>query len=133
MAGLKENKRIKELRAIIQTQNEELKRLEELSYQLEVKMVQMKQFGTVKKYSIEPYLVEEDDRFEDNLSEKLEGILNKINSIKTMIKDERKELVLKNGSLRKENQQLLKKQRLEKEKKDAEMMIVPQGMFIRLY
>ena len=128
MGGLKESSRIKELKAIIQTQNDELKRLEELSYQLEVKMVNMKKFEHLKKYSTSPYQEEEEENsFDDHLSEKLEGILSKINSIKTLMKDEKKEIVLENGMLRNENQQLRNKQGLEKEMKEARMMILPRG------
>ena len=133
MGALNEPKRIKELKAIIQTQNEELKRLEDLSFQLEEKMVQMKKIGNLKKYSRKPNHNVGEDRFEDHLSEKLEGILNKVNSIKRLIEDERKELVLENGKMRKENRHLRNKQLQYKEKKEARTMIVPQGMCRDLY
>ena len=124
----KVSKGTKELKSIIHRQNEELKRLEDLSMRLIFKMHEKNKVGQLKTASKHPKLSGKEfafeDLFEDHLAEKLQGVVHKINSIKKLIDKERKELVAEMGRIKTENQKLGNKQF---QTKKMEKMIVPQG------
>ena len=90
----------------------------------------MKNVGQLKTLSKQPNIGVKEFVFEDHLSEKLQGVVHKINSIKQLINKERKELVAETRRIKTENQKLGNKQL---QIKEMERMIVPQGTLQVLY